>query len=347
LNPRTIGVLFLAKFPSMKAYVLEAKDKPLTLKTVADPLLKAGMVQIRLKAAALNHRDLWIVKGQYAGIQYPVILGSDGAGVVEKLGKEVSGFTIGDKVIVNPSFHWGEDEAAQGKDFKILGLPDNGTLAELVNVPVEYVHPMPEHLTFVQAAALPLAGLTAYRALFKRAHTMPGDRVLITGIGGGVAQFALQFALAAGCETWVTSGSAAKLKLAMGMGAKGGGNYKEEGWAKKLREAAGGFDVIIDGAGGPGFGDLTELAGAGGRIAIYGGTRGNLEKVSPQRIFWKQLSILGSTMGSPSDFHNLLQFVNAHGIVPVIDEVFPFAEAWGAFEKMDRGEQVGKLVVEV
>lgn len=331
----------------MKALVLEGKGQPLQLKTVPDPLVKGNTVQLRVRAAALNHRDLWIAKGQYAGIQYPMILGSDGAGVVEKVGKDVPAHWVGRAMIVNPSFQWGEDEAVQGKEFKILGLPDDGTLAELVNVPLEYVHAMPSHLSFAQAAALPLAGLTAYRALVSRAHVQAGDKVLITGIGGGVALLALQFALQLGCEVWTTSSSEAKLKLAMGMGAKGGWNYKEEDWAKRLRAAAGYFDVIVDGAGGAGFADLTELAAPGGRIAIYGGTRGNIDGLSPQRIFWKQLSILGSTMGSPSDFHNMLRFVNEHGLVPVIDEVYPFEEAVQAFEKMDRGEQVGKLVVEM
>ncbi len=331
----------------MKALVLEGKDIPLQIKTLPDPLLKAGRLQIRIKAAALNHRDLWITKGQYAGIKYPLVLGSDGAGIVEKVGAAVSQEWMGKAVLINPSFNWGEDEDAQDSEFKILGLPDNGTLADLVNVPLEYVHPMPAHLSFAQAAALPLAGLTAFRALFKRARTKAGDRVLVTGIGGGVAQFALQFAHKSGCEVWVTSGSDAKIKSAIGMGAKGGVNYKTEGWAKQLKEAAGSFDVIIDGAGGAGFADLTDLAGNAGRIVIYGGTRGNLEKVSPQRIFWKQLSILGSTMGSPSDFHNMLRFVNEHEIVPVIDEVFPFEEAQQAFAKMEAGTQVGKLVVEL
>lgn len=331
----------------MKALVLEAKGQPMSIQTLPDPALRAGVVQIRVKAAALNHRDLFITQGQYANIKYPLVLGSDGAGVVEKVGSDVPASWIGKSVLINPSFNWGEDEEVQAKEFKILGLPDNGTLAELVTVPVEYVHPIPEHLTYVQAAALPLAGLTAYRALFSRANLRAGDRVLVTGIGGGVAQFALQFALKAGCEVWVTSGDASKLRLAEGMGAKGGANYKEEGWATKLRERSGLFNVIIDGAGGPGFVDLLELAAPAGRIAIYGGTRGAMDKVSPQRIFWKQLSILGSTMGSPSDFLNMLHFVRDNGIVPVIDEVFPFAEALDAFAKMEAGTQVGKLVVEM
>jgi zinc-binding alcohol dehydrogenase/oxidoreductase len=331
----------------MKALLLEGKDQPLQLKNVNDPLLKAGMVQVRIKAAALNHRDLWISKGQYAGIAYPIILGSDGAGTVVKIGKDVPTTYLDQQVIINPSFNWGEEEAAQGKEFRILGLPDNGTLAELVNVPMEQVHAMPAHLTFAQAAALPLAGLTAYRALLTRACTRGAEKVLVTGIGGGVALFALQFAIKLGCEVWVTTGTEAKLRRAIAMGATGGGNYRELGWAKKMREEAGNFDVIIDGAGGAGFADLVDLAASGGRIVIYGGTAGNIENVSPQKIFWKQLSILGCTMGSPSDFHNMLRFINTHQIVPVIDEIFPFEEADQAFAKMAAGTQVGKLVIEI
>ncbi len=331
----------------MKALLLEGKNQALHIKSVADPLLKAGMIQVKIKAAALNHRDLWITKGQYAGIKYPIILGSDGAGIAQKLGKDVPERLLDTSVIINPSWAWGDEEAAQGKDFRILGLPENGTLSELIHVPQEYVHAMPEHLTFVQAAALPLAGLTAYRALCTRARTRAGDKVLVTGIGGGVALFALQFALKLGCEVWVTSGNMDKLKRASALGAAGGGNYKDSDWSKKLKEAAGGFDVIIDGAAGAGFADLIDLANPGARIAIYGGTAGNIEQVSPQKIFWKQLSILGCTMGSPSDFHNMLHFVNKHQIVPVVDEVFPFAEAADAFAKMASGSQFGKLVVEL
>jgi zinc-binding alcohol dehydrogenase/oxidoreductase len=331
----------------MKAWLLEGKDKPLSIQTVADPLLKAGQVQIRIVAAALNHRDHWITQGQYAGIQYPIILGSDGAGVVHKVGKDVPANLLGTAVLINPSHGWGEEEAAQGKEFKILGLPENGTLAELINVPLEYVHPMPAHLSYAQAAALPLAGLTAYRALYTRARLRPGDKVLVSGIGGGVALFALQFALKTGCEVWATSGDEAKLTRATALGAKGGANYKEAGWAKKLREVAGEFDVIIDGAAGPGLADLVDIAAPGGRIVIYGGTAGSIEKVSPQKIFWKQLSLMGSTMGSISDFHNMLHFVNKHEIVPIVDEVFPFEEADAAFARMAAGKQMGKIVVQM
>lgn len=331
----------------MKSLVLEAKGKAMAQREIPTPLLMKGLVEIQVKAAALNHRDLWITKGKYAGIQYPMVLGSDGSGIVGRVGNGVSKDWIGKEVLINPSMNWGKEDGFQGADFKILGLPDFGTLSDLVVVPEEAVYAMPKHLSFVQAAALPLAGLTAYRALFGRAKVGTGDKVLITGAGGGVAQFALQFALAIGCEVWVTSGSAAKIALAKGNGAAGGANYKEDGWAKQLKEKAIGFDVIIDGAGGAGFGDLIDLAAPGARIAIYGGTNGNIETISPQKIFWKQLSILGTTMGSRNDFHNMLGLVIKHEIVPVIDEVFPFSKANQAFAKMEAGTQVGKLVVEM
>lgn len=329
----------------MKALLLEGPKKPWQIKTVAEPLLKHGMVMVRLKAAAFNHRDLWISKGQYAGIKYPIIPGSDGSGVIVEVGGDLSRDLLGTEVIINPSQNWGGDESHQGKDYKILGLPDNGTFAELIAVPFEFIHKKPMHLSFEQAAALPLAGLTAFRALFSRARVKEGDKVFVSGIGGGVALCALMFAKAAGCEVWVSSSSQEKIRSAIGLGASGGGNYKEENWQRTLKEKTGPFDVIIDGAGGEGFSALVDLAAPGGRIAIYGGTAGNIGKVSPQKIFWKQLSILGSTMGSPNDFHNMIRFVREKELVPVIDEVFPFSEATAAAEKMEAGKQFGKLVV--
>lgn len=331
----------------MKALVLSKKNAPLTAKNVPDPLLKAGQIHILVRCAALNHRDVWIAKGMYGGLKYPVIPGSDLAGEVEEVGTGVDSTWVGRKVIVNPSHNWGSDEAFQGKEYKILGMPDAGALAEIVAVESEYVHPMPEHLSYAQAAALPLAGLTAWRALVSKARTQAADKVLVTGIGGGVALLALQMALGLGCEVWVTSGSPHKLKAAKAMGATGGANYKDENWSHELKTRAGGFDVIIDGAGGPGFSDLVSLANSGGRICVYGGTAGNYMALSPQKIFWKQLSIFGTTMGSATDFHNMLRFVNEQKLVPVVDEVFAFEEAEQAFERMEKGGQFGKLIVEV
>src|SRR5215831_2271910 len=254
---------------------------------------ESGEAVVAIRCAALNHRDVWIQKGLYAGLKFPIILGSDGAGVVIETGSGVDPAWRGKEVIINPSIAWGESERWQGKDFRILGLPDNGTFAERVKVPATQLVSKPAHLDFAHAAALPLAGLTAYRALFSRAGLVSGERVLVTGIGGGVALFALQFALAAGATVYVTSGSDEKLARAKQLGAAGGANYRKESWFKDLKRV--GFDVIIDSAGGKGFSQLTNLAAPGGRIAFFGATLGNPAELDLRRIFWKQLNVLGST----------------------------------------------------
>src|SRR5690606_19356667 len=187
----------------MKAIVLEGINQPLRLKQVPVPELAAGEILVQVKAAALNRRDWWIQQGQYAGLKFPIILGSDGAGVIEAVGPYVSDQWIGKAVVINPSIAWGNQEAFQQKDFQILGLPKDGTFAEYVKVPVDNLYEKPEHLSFEEAAALPLGGVTAYRALFSRADLKQGEKVLITGVGGGAATFALQWAVYAGATVYV------------------------------------------------------------------------------------------------------------------------------------------------
>ncbi len=322
----------------MKALVLAGKDLPLMFEEVATPIAEEGFTVVKLKAAALNHRDVWIHKGMYAGIKYPTILGSDGAGELAD----------GTEVIINAAHYWGDNPAAQGKDFKILGLPDNGTFAEYVKVPSEAIFSKPEHLTFEQAAAVPLAGVTAWRALMTRCHTRGGEKVLISGIGGGVALFAMQFAVALGCEVWVTSSSEEKIEQAKKLGAKGGVNYRTEGWAKSLTEQTGGFDVIIDSAAGDGFTEFIGLCRMGGRIAFYGATTlGKITNLDPRRIFWNQLSIYGSTMGSPDDFKAMVKFIAEHKIIPIVDSVFELRDGNAALKKMEEGKQFGKIVLSI
>ncbi len=252
---------------------------------------------------------------------------------------------VGNEVVINPGFGWGPSEAAQASDFTILGLPRDGTLADLVAVPVGQLSPKPAHLSWEEAAALPLSGLTAWRALISRARLAKGERVLVTGIGGGGALFALQFAVASGNEVWVTSSSDDKIARAVALGAKGGFRYDREGWAAQAAKSPGPFDVVIDSAGGPGLGNLIDAAAPGGRIAFFGATRGNAPEVVLRKVFWKQLSLLGSTMGSPADWRAMNAFVAAHALRPVISDVFPFERAVEAFELMERGGQFGKIVV--
>jgi NADPH:quinone reductase-like Zn-dependent oxidoreductase len=320
----------------VKALIFKALDTPLAYEDMPDPMPSEGEVLVRLRAAALNHRDLFITQGLYAGIRFPCVLGSDGAGEAE-----------GQKVLAYPALEWGDKPAHQGRAFRVLGMPDAGTFAEKIALPRSSIFPMPAHLDWAQAAALPLAGLTAWRTLFSRCQLQKGEKVLITGIGGGVALMALQFAVAAGAEAYVTSGSAEKLERARQMGAQGGANYRETDWDKTLKQQAGGFDVIVDSAAGDAFSALVGLANPGARIGIYGGTLGKVGGLSPQLVFWKQISILGSTMGSPEEFAQMLDFVAKHRIAPVVDAVYDLSDGNAALEKMRQGAQFGKIVLQM
>jgi len=331
----------------MKAVVLEAADKPLVYTEVETPILATGEVLVQIKAAALNRRDYWITVGKYAGIKYPSILGSDGSGIVAQIGDGVDKSWLNQEVIINPCHNWGTHQDYQNRDFSILGLPEHGTFAEYVKVKAEYLYHKPAHLDWEHAASLPLAGLTTYRALFTKGQAKKGDTVLITGIGGGTGTFALQWALAAGCKVFVTSGSGEKIQRAKEMGASAGVCYKAQDWAQELQHFSGGFDVIIDSALGNGFEKLLDLSKPGGRIVFFGGTAGNIPPLNGRKIFWKQLQILGTTMGSPNDFKGMVDLVNKHKIVPIIDEAFPLANAQKAIDKMENSSQFGKLVLRV
>jgi zinc-binding alcohol dehydrogenase/oxidoreductase len=320
----------------MKALVLNEKNSLPQLQEIENPLITMSEALVEIKAASLNHRDIWIMKGQYPGLRFPLIPGSDGAGIFD--GKEV---------VIQPGRGWGADERFQSNDYQILGLPQNGTFAEWVSVEQRQIFPKPSHLSMEEAAALPLAGLTAYRVLFSRCRAKAGEKLLVTGTGGGVAMFCVQFAVKAGLEVFVTSGDDGKISKAVELGASGGANYKSEGWAEELKMQAGGFDILIDGAGGSDFLSLVKLANLGGRIGIYGGTRGAVPNFSPQPIFWKQLSILGSTMGSDQDFAAMLDFVNQHKLVPVVDSVFDLKDGVSAFKRMEQGAQFGKIVLKI
>ncbi len=330
----------------MKALCLNALKTPLSLEDREAPPLAEGEVRITLQAAALNRRDYWITQGMYPGIKLPVILGSDGAGVVTETSSGVATELVGRGVIINPGMSWGTQQSAQSGDFQILGMPRDGTFAEQICVPAEYVYPRPDHLDPYQAAALPLAGLTAYRALFTQGQLAPGESVLITGIGGGVATFCLQFAHAAGAIVHVTSSSDEKLERARQLGAASGYNYRQDDWAKRLVKAVGPADLVIDSAGGAGYAALLDAAAPAGRVVSYGATTGPA-KLDLFKLFWKQLRLIGSTMGSLRDFAQMLQFVNDHNLVPAVDQVIPLAAGNTALEKMTTSRQFGKIVLSI
>lgn len=331
----------------MKAIILDLDSKEkIKLTDVQEVILEPGEVRVKIKAAALNHRDEWSRQGLYPNLKTGVILGSDGAGVVSELSKGVDSFWLGKEVIINASINWGDNQKFQGKHFEILGMPRNGTFAESVVVPVDRIHQKPDHLTWEEAAALPLAGLTAYRALTYQGQLEEDENVLVTGFGGGVAQFAAQFALALGAKVSISSSSSDKIKKGLQLGVTFGFDYTDPNWVDQALESTnGGFELIIDGAAGDSINQLTKVCKPGGRIVFYGATRGNPGKLEARRIFWNQLKIIGSTMGSDRDFRKMLQLVELKEIHPVIDQVYPLEKAVEAFDRMRAGEQMGKIIL--
>jgi zinc-binding alcohol dehydrogenase/oxidoreductase len=331
----------------VRAAFFKEKNQPLRIQPIEKQVPIKDQVLIRIKSAALNHRDVWICKEQSTPIEKGVILGSDASGVVEAIGEEVDESLIGMEVIVNPSMEWGNNPAVQGDSFKILGFPDNGTFSDYLLISKKYVFEKPDHLTFDEAAAIPLSALTAYRALFTKARIRPNEKILITGIGGGAALWLLQLAKAFQARVFVTSSSDEKIKSAIKLGASRGFNYKEENWTDRALKESGGYDVIIDSAGGSQFPQFLNLALPGGRIVSFGRTGGNIPELSPRLIFWKQLSIMGTTMGTRDEFLSMLDFLHTHKLKPVIDSVYALEEINEAFAKMETSNQFGKIILKV
>ena len=330
---------------NMKAALLRQPKQ--TLRVESRPDLKPGPnhVIVELKTAALNRRDYWITCGMYPDIRTPVVLGSDGAGTVSKTGVGVDPDWKGRKVIIQPGLDWGDNASKQSESYHILGMPMDGTFATQVQVPVGNLYRKPAGLDWNQSAALPLAGLTAYRALFTQGGIKKGMNILITGAGGGVSSLALQFSVAIGANVWVTSSSGSKIERAMQLGARGGENYNNENWFKSLADRAEAFDVIIDSAGGKGYHALIELAAPGGRIVNYGATAGNPKNIDMFKVFWKQLRIQGTTMGSAQDFKEMLTLVESRNIQPLVDKIYPLAEINQALDVMKHSPQFGKIII--
>ena len=305
---------------------------------------------VALSYAALNHRDNWMTMGMYPKMAYGGVVGSDGCGVVTEVGQRGDEGWLGRRVILDPSMDWGPEEGAPGAGFNILGMPLNGTLAEKIKIPMSNIFEAPSHLTDAQAAALPLAGGTAYRALFTKGHASEGKVVLIPGIGGGVALIALQFAVATGCKVFVTSSSNEKIERAIKLGAVGGVNYKDANWAKELRTMVKpykGIDCVIDGAGGPAFTAYLKLMKPGGKLVTFGATAGNSKPLVLPNLFLPNIDICGTAMASSHEFAAMVRLVNEHKIVPIVDSVHPFENIGDAIDKMRNGLLFGKLVIQI
>ena len=324
----------------MRAVRIHADGGPevLVQEDVPDPVAGPGEVLVRLRASALNHLDVWIRKG-LPSVPKPRILGADGAGVVEALGSGVNGFEPGQPVVINPGV-----EAPDGS-IHVIGEHGDGTNAELIAVPATNVYPIPDGLSFEEAAAFPLVFETAYRMLVTRAHLQPGEWVLLWGIGSGVSTAGLAIAKALGARTIVTSSHDEKLARARELGADvavAGADVKAA-----VKEATGGrgADVVVDHVGEATWRTSLDVAARDGRIAVCGATSGPNPPAALHRIWWKQLTILGSTMGRKADFEGAYELIATGRARPVVDEVLPLEEIRSAHERLEAGRQLGKIVL--
>jgi zinc-binding alcohol dehydrogenase/oxidoreductase len=314
----------------------------LVLEDVPDPVPGPGEVLVRLHASALNHLDIWVRKG-LPSVPKPRILGADGAGVVAALGDGVSGFEAGERVVINPGI-----EAGGGR-IDVIGEHGDGTNAELIAVPATNVHPIPDRLSFEEAAAFPLVFETAYRMLVTRAGLREGEWVLAWGIGGGVSTATLAIAKALGGNVVVTSSSDAKLERARELGADATVNHATGDVKATVQEATAGkgIDVVVETVGEATWATSLQVAAPAGRIVVCGATSGPNPPAALHRVWWKQLSILGSTMGTGEDFAGAYELVASGRVRPVIDEVVPLEEIRAAHERLEAGEQFGKIVLTI
>lgn len=301
-----------------------------------DPEPAAGEALVELRAASLNWHDVLVRRGR--GFPLPRVLGLDGAGVRRDTGEEV---------VIHPGLNWGENRAAPGPDFEFLGDHRDGTYAELVAVPIANLFPKPARLDWVEAAALPTAGVTAYRALFTRARLQAGETVLVVGAGSGVSTFAVMLAAAAGARVLVTSSRPEKIERARELGADGGVIYTEFDWPVQLRElSGGGVDVIVDGSGA----DLSQTLSClrpGGRLAIFGASGSAQAELEVPALYFGQHSVLGTTLGDATDFASFLSMVEEGDWRPVIDEVMPLDQAGPAHRRLEERSHLGKLALSI
>jgi NADPH:quinone reductase-like Zn-dependent oxidoreductase len=310
---------------------------------VPDPVAGRGDVLIELRAASLNRLDLWVRRG-LPSVPKPRILGADGSGIVRALGEGVSGFAPGDRVVINPGLDHGDGRIT------VIGEHTDGTHCELIAVPAANVYPIVDGLSFEEAAAFPLVFETAYRMLVTRAGLREGEWVLIWGIGGGLATAALAVAKALGARVIVTSSSAEKLARARDeLGADAGVEHGGDDVRARVEEVVGrsGVDVVVEHVGEATWATSLAVLRPGGRVVVCGATTGPNPPAQLHRIWWKQLTVYGSTMGTKEDFEGAYELVASGRARPVIDSVFPLSEVRAAHERLESGQQFGKVVLRI
>lgn len=315
-----------------------------------------GEAKVRMHSVALNRIDLFVAHGlPRSNLVFPHVVGADGAGVVESIGAGVTRVTPGDRVMINPGVSCGrcaactEGEESLCSTFRIMGEHRGGTAAEYVVLPAENLAPVPVKMPWAQAAAFSLATLTAWRMLTTRARIAAGETVLIWGIGGGVAMAALQIAVFLGATAIVTSGSDAKLAVARREGAAETINHASADVPAEVRRLTGGAGahVVVDSVGEQTWQQSQRALRRGGRFVICGATTGPMVSLDLRRLFWHQWSVLGSTLGNRREYADIVRLAHQGRLWPVVDSAVPLAESRAAVERLHRGEQTGKLVIEV
>jgi len=340
----------------MKAVVFKQHGGPEVLEytTVPDPKPARGEVLIEVKAASINHLDMFLRRGMPGiKIPFPKIAGSDAAGIVRELGEDVSGLSTGQRVTINPGISCGRCEfcaagfASQCLSYAMVGENRDGTYAELLTVPAHIVLPIPDSLSFEEAAAAPLVFLTAWSMMVTKGNIRPNEDVLILGAGAGVGTAAIQIAKMAGCRVFATASSDEKLERARQLGADFVINYKTEEFDRKIRDLTNkrGVDVVVDYVGADTWVRSLRSARRGGRVLTCGATTGFAPQTDLRQIFFRQLQIIGTTMGSHRDFLNVMNCVFRGQLKPVIDRVLPLAEARKGHELIEQRAVFGKIVL--
>lgn len=321
----------------MRAFVHKGKLTYVT--DMPQPKLGDDEVRIELVTAGLNRRDLYI-PDRRGEVNDPLIVGSDGAGIIKELGENVKGWKIGDEVIMNPSLRWENNTPVPPSDFDILGMPDHGTFAEQITISAEQIEKKPTNYSWEEAGVLGLAALTGYRALFTQGQLKKGQTVFIPGGSSGVATYLIQYAVAAGARVIVTSRSAYKREKLTEIGAHVVLDTMDD-WKEQLADET--IDLVIESVGAATFQRSLDVLKLGGRIVVFGATAGDTVELDLRSFFYGQYTLVGSTMGSREEFRDMLAFISDHEIHPVMDKMFPLERAQEACNRLLENKQFGKI----